>query len=94
MKQAHNIASATITTVKNAEEAKSYLFNKGWILRGENYALDTLARTLFAAAIDCQGSGLHTESQVADDVTQTTIRDSRVYQGTLTHTETERTSLE
>lgn len=52
LSQTQATASAICTTVKNAEEARHYLSGKGWLIAGENVALDTLARTLFAIIIE------------------------------------------
>jgi hypothetical protein len=35
-------------TIKNAEEAKTFLFSKNWTLPGEKNTLEILARTLFS----------------------------------------------
>lgn len=48
LNQVHGLASAICSTIKNASDARNYLTGKGWLIAGENVALDILARTLFA----------------------------------------------
>ena len=50
--QAHNTMRALHTAVKNTEEARTCLYNKGWALPGEEISLETMARTLFAMIAD------------------------------------------
>jgi len=52
LERVHATVNAIAGTVKNADDARTFLFSKGWIIAGEPVALDTLARTLFAAAIE------------------------------------------
>lgn len=57
--QVHNLASAIPGAVKNAQDAKAYLFASGWCLPGETVALDTLARTLFSVVVDGKLASKH-----------------------------------
>jgi len=50
--QVHAVATAMPGSVKNAEDAKSLLQSKGWIIAGKNISLETLARTLFALMLE------------------------------------------
>ena len=50
--QARDTMRALQTAIKNAEDAKICLYNKGWALPGEEITLDILARTLFATIPD------------------------------------------
>jgi len=44
--------NAISPSIKNAEDAKTFLIGKGWMLPGENTSLDILARTLFSSIVE------------------------------------------
>ena len=50
--QVHVLAAAAGSLVKNAKDAKSFLSSRGWTSTGEGVALETLAKILFAVALD------------------------------------------
>lgn len=50
--QVHNTMRTLAPSIKNADEAKTHLVTKGWILPGEEISLELIARTLFAAVAD------------------------------------------
>jgi len=52
LEQLHTTIGAITGVVKNADEAKTFLQSKGWLLPKEPASMDTLARTLFAASLE------------------------------------------
>ena len=47
--QTHTAMRAIALSIKNASDARSHLYTKGWTMPGEEITLESLAKTLFAA---------------------------------------------
>ena len=77
----HNYASAIPGAVKNAQEAKAYLFSIGWCLPGEVVALDTLARTLFSVVVDGKLPSKHANAISAVAFLLTERLEEKIIQG-------------
>ena len=50
--QTQTAMRSLVTVIKDANEAKTHLMDKNWLLPGESPTLETLARTLFAVIAD------------------------------------------